>query len=114
MGGNGVEDPNKGRTVLELASAQDGPEALTDLASTLTARALSNRAILDHKTHGLFGGVVSWINLRGGDELEVTFTMLDKTLDHVLNEPWKLEATVAYWRSAWGHGRLPNLVFGQG
>ena len=62
------QDELKGGSALKLAGGQHGPEALAGGAAAGAARALSDKAIDDHKAQGLFGGVVGGLQSGRGDE----------------------------------------------
>ena len=80
VSGDRVVEELERRSALLGAGGDDGPDSLAPLSATFAAGPLSDAAIDDHKTHGLFREVVGRLDARCGDEAEIGIAVKTKTL----------------------------------
>src|SRR5208283_736408 len=75
-GTDGFQDKLERGSSLNLAGGHHSPEALAGRAAAGAAGALRDDPIDDHKTQGMFGGVVGGIQAGRGDKAEEGLPML--------------------------------------
>ena len=83
----GVYQVLKNRAALQGARSDHRPHPLTVALAVLSTRALRDPSVDDHKADGLLGRIVSRIYSRSGDEREILFTIVPKTIRHRFDDP---------------------------